>query len=402
MVTAVKPHQLDAALRILLRPDRIPLRREAWPDIVDVAARVILAADDDVLRQILFGAGGREPASLEPFSVRDARPLGGAVTIAGATTWTAGGHSRTPSLALTPAFETVVVPTERSQRLPRGSLLLLSCGAVLAITGLNLLFGPAARLIQGAGANPPPDLLGELMILGGIAACAWAGVHWTVLRSYGSNNTGRAPKQARPQPARAMGWGLPLACALVLVALGLSIAAAMRPQASATPPPPLAARAIAAPQPVVPAAAVPPASASATGPAAGDAPLAQSSAGLIRDVTRRVTTMARPADPPPLVSARTAPQAGQQESPTASTAASQPADSTFTRVSDASAGDTLAARPAQVVNPAPGHIRLAPPPTPRATPAATAPRLGPVLQPGLPPQVATVPAATATAPTVRH
>lgn len=410
MVTKVRTDQLNAAVRVVLRADISQVDRAAWPELLEFAARVVLAAEDGLLRRSLFGEVASDPtlpARSQAF-VYGARYA--SITTAGGHTWTDATRTSAPSRARASSRTSfgdkpLELPRRQRRGLSHGTFLLFACGAVLVLAGVNLLFGPASSLLMTSSAGISPELLGELSLLVGVAAWVWAAAQWAAERSFQAGDS-----EGNARPAGILRWGLPLASSLVVIALGLSIVAATRPLKNGSAAQPVAVRQ--APAAGVPAAALSVRSETAGNQAAAtassDPSLARGSATLIREVARRVTTLARTVDSPTTLTTTALTQPTQP----ALGSDGAPANSTFARVSG-SAVDTIESR--SVANPAPsGHIRLGPPPTPLATPRPTAaparptapaqPRLGPAVgsAPGLPPPAPTfLPAPTGTPATHR-
>jgi hypothetical protein len=356
LVSAVKPYKLDAALRIVLRTERAQIENDDWRDLIDFATRLVLAADDNALRHALFDTSPAKSHSFadQPASRRERRRLG---------------------------------------RLP---LALLAAGVALIAVGLNLLVGPSALLLRDLDAGLPA-LIGRVSLLIGLAACAWSLAQLAVSRSYRDSETGTTP--------RVLAVGFPLASSLVVVALSLSIAAATGPFAGGR----LVIVETPSTRQAPPAYFQPPRSVTAASVATGQPDLArtsllQSSAILIRDVSRLVTTSAQTGAASAVTTTSLAVTATPSPTTATQSGDSLPPNTAFARVSDSSSGDAVESRTSSVVSPASVQIHLAPPPTPRPAPTATPPRgLAASAPPGLPaPPPPVFPAPTTSAPTIRH
>jgi hypothetical protein len=365
LAPVAKSYQLDAALRILLRSETALRENDDWPELIDIATRVILAADHDELRRALFDA---PPPSAHSFVGKR--------------------------------------PSRRNRRrLSRFPMALLAAGAALIAVGLNLLVGPSALLLRDVDAGLPA-LIGNVSLLLGLGAGAWASAQLVVSRSYRASESGNAP--------RVIALGLPLASSLVVVALALSVAAASGPLAGGRPVviEPSVARRAPAPayvQPLQTALSTPVVTSQID--SAGTS-LLQASALLIRDVSQRVPSDVQTAVPPAITTTSLVVTATPSPVSVAQPESSPSPNTTFARVSDSSSGDAVDPHSSSVVIPASVQIHLAPPPTPHpsasGTPhpasSATPPR-GPAASapPGLPaPPPPVFPSSTPAAPTIHH
>jgi uncharacterized membrane-anchored protein len=363
LASVAKSYQLDAALRIILRSETVHVENDDWPELIDIATRVVLAADHDDLRRALFDA-----------------PSSSAHSFAGKR------------------------PARRERRrMSRLPMAMLAAGAALIAVGLNLVVGPSALLLKDVDAGLPA-LIGNVSLLLGLGAGAWALAQLAVTRSYRANESGNPP--------RVIALGLPLGSSLVVVALALSVAAASGPLAGGRPvviQPSVVRQTPGYVQALQTTPSIPVVT-SQTDPARPS--LLQASALLIRDVSRRVPSDTQTATPSAITTT------GLVVTPTPSpVTVTQPESSpapntTFARVSDSSSGDAVDSHSSSVVIPASVQIHLAPPPTqhpaavatPHPVASATPPR-GPAASapPGLPaPPPPVFSSSTPSAPAVRH
>jgi hypothetical protein len=318
LAPAVTPHELEAALRIVLRTDASQIDRADWPKLIDIAARVVLAADDQALRSALFG--------------------------------------ESPGSSVVQPFVAETPPRRGRRRFGRVPAFMLAAGIALVAIGLNLLVGPSALLLKDIDAGLA-GAAGQTTLLLGLGACAWGLSQIAVLGS----NAGRGD-QANIPP-RIIAFGLPLATSLVAIALGLSVIAATRSAASTGPQVVVTAlpRAL-APAPPQPPAAMTQAEASST-------TLLSSSAILIGDIASRAGGIAPTAALPEVATARLSIATTPSPASVTEHSVTPSPSSTFARVSDSTSGDALEPRPASTAVSPSVQIHLGPPPAPR--PSAT-------------------------------